>query len=239
MTTQTDATPPTEPTAPSDRPSSVPTARGRRPGATPAELGIGLRFSIHPHTDAFVDVILGALADVEEAGLTHGLVLETEEVSTYVGAQEAPAEQRLADYLTAVLAAASRRSGGGHVVAHALFSRGCPGELACDLSVTGLPDPAPVELEPTGITAAAQWSLYPLLDGGDPDDHMTHIEEAIAAAHRRGTAASPNHYATKLTGDVSEVVATAVDAWSQVGAHVPHVVTHLTISVGSPSQAEG
>ena len=207
-------------------------------GAAPEQLGIGMRLSIHPHTSDFVEVILGALADVEAAGLTEGLAIDTDEVSTYVGARTAPAEQNLAAYLTAVIAAASRRSGGGHIVAHVLLSRGCPGELTCDLAVTGLPDPAPVQLEPTGIRAAAQWSLYPLLDGGsDAGDHMTHIEAAIGAAHRRGTAASPAHYATKLTGDVADVLATAVDAWAQVGAHVPHVVTHLTVSVGSPSPA--
>lgn len=203
---------------------------------TPAELGIGMRFSIHPHTDDFVEVILGALADVEAAGLTYGLVIDTDEVSTYVGATAAPAEQRLVAYLSAVIAAASRRSGGGHVVAHVLFSRGCPGEVSCDLAVTGLPSPDPVAIEPTGIRAAAQWSLYPLIDGGSDDgDHMAHIEAAIAAATARGTAASPAHYATKLSGDVADVLATAVDAWAQVGAHVPHVVTHLTVSVGSPS----
>ncbi|MCK6212301.1 Ykof family thiamine-binding protein [Georgenia sp. EYE_87] len=201
---------------------------------TPAELGIGMRFSIHPHTDGFVEVILGALADVEAAGLTDGLVIDTDEVSTYVGATAAPAEQRLAAYLAAVIAASSRRSGGGHVVAHVLLSRGCPGEVSCNLAVTGLPSPDPVAVEPTGIRAAAHWSLYPLIDGGSDDgDHMAHIEAAIAVARERGTL-SPAHYATKLTGDVAEVLATAVDAWAQVGAHVPHVVTHLTVSVGSP-----
>src|SRR5690554_8062549 len=86
--------------------------------AAPAQLGIGARLSIHPHCDDFVRVILDALDDVTQAGLTDGLVLETDEVSTYVGAVEAPAEQRLARYVAAVVAAASRRSGGGHVVAH-------------------------------------------------------------------------------------------------------------------------
>lgn len=216
------------------------TSRARGAEASPTELGIGLRFSIHPHTDAFVEVILGALADVDGAGLTEGLVIETDEVSTYVGATQAPAEQRLAAYLSAVVTAASRRSGGGHVVAHALFSRGCPGETTCDLAVTGLPTPAPVDLQPAGVQAAAQWSLYPLIDSGSDDgDHMTHIEDAIAAARRAGTAATPNHYATRLTGDVSQVLATAVDAWARVGTRVPHVVTHLTLSVGSPSRQDG
>ena len=96
-----------------------------------------------------------------------------------------------------------------------------------------------MELESTGIRAVAQWSLYPLLDGGSGHgDHMSHIEAAIAAAHARGAAGGAGHYATKLTGDVAEVLAIAVDGWAQVGAVVPHVVTHLTVSVGSPSPAE-
>jgi hypothetical protein len=31
------------------------------------------------------------------------------------------------------------------------------------------------------------------------------------------------------------VLATAADAWAQVGTEVAHVVCHLTVSVGSPS----
>ncbi|WNB86570.1 YkoF family thiamine/hydroxymethylpyrimidine-binding protein [Cellulomonas sp. ATA003] len=206
--------------------------------ATPARLGIGARFSLHPHTGDFVDVIFGALADAADAGLTDGLVLETDDVSTYVGAVDAPAEQRIVGYLAGVLAAASRRTGGGHVVAHVLLSRGCPGEVTCDLTVTGLPAAAPVEIAPTGVAATAQWSLYPLLDGGsDAGSHMAPIEAAIERARARGTATGSVHYATRLTGDIAEVLATAADAWAEVGAHVPHVVTHLTVSVGSPSPA--
>lgn len=208
-------------------------------GATPAALGIGARFSLHPHCDDFVDVILGALRDAADAGLTEGLVLETDDVSTYVGARQAPAEQRLVRYLAGVLAAASRRTGGGHVVAHVLLSRGCPGEVTCDLAVSGLPGAAPVDVPATGVPATGHWSLYPLLDGGtDAGDHMAHIEAAIDAARRRGTASASAHYATRLTGDVADVLATAADAWAAVGGHVPHVVTHLTVSVGSPSPAD-
>ena len=205
-------------------------------GAAPQQLGIGMRFSLHPHCDDFVAVILGALADVRAAGLDEELVIETDEVSTYVGARTGDAERQLVAYLVGVLAAAVRRAEGGHVVAHVLLSRGCPGEVSCDLSQTGLPTPSPVEVAPTGVRAVAQWSLYPLLDGGSPaGDHMVPIEAAIEAARRRGTATVPSHYATKLTGDIAEVLATAVDAWAAVGATVPHVVTHLTVSVGSPS----
>lgn len=209
-------------------------------GAAPAELGIGMRFSLHPHCDDFVAVILGALADVRAAGLDQGLVIETDEVSTYVGARTAPAEQQLVAYLAGVIAAAARRSHGGHVVAHVLLSRGCPGEVSCDLAEVGLPTPVPVEVAPTGVRAVAQWSLYPLLDGNSSSgEHMVPIEAAIASARRRGTAAEPSHYATKLTGDLAEVLATAADAWAGVGGQVPHVVSHLTVSVGSPSAQNG
>lgn len=216
------------------------TTRPSSSGASPDELGVGMRVSLHPHCDDFVEVILGALGDAREAGLDEGLVVRTDEVSTYVGGGEVGIEQRLARYLAGVLASAYRRSGEGHVVAHVLLSRGCPGELSCDLTETGLPRVGPVEVPATGVDAAAQWSLYPLLDGGgEAASHMEHIEEAISAARRRGVAAEPAHYATKLTGDLADVLATAVDAWTGVGARVPHVVTHLTVSVGSPSTAGG
>ena len=204
--------------------------------ATPPQLGIGMRFSLHPHCNDFVEVILGALEDARAAGLTEGLVIDTDEVSTYVGAATEPAEQRLTLYLAEVISAASRRSGGGHVVAHVLLSRGCPGEVTCDLSVTSLPTPDPVKVELTGVPAVAQWSLYPLLDSdSDVGDHMVHIEAAISDAQQRGGVAVPLHYATKLVGDVAEVVTTVADAWSRVGSQVAHVVTHLTVSTGSPS----
>lgn len=205
----------------------------------PAEIGVGMRLSVHPHTDRFVEVILGALDDVDAAGLTEGLTIETDDVSTYVGATVAPGEQRLASYLAALVMAASRRSAGGHVVAHVLLSRGCPGEASCDLTTTRLPGAAPVVLVPGELPAVAQWSLYPLLDGdGGAGAHMSHIEEAIATARRDGVAVAPRHYATRLAGDLSQVVATAVDAWARVGATVPHVVTHLTLSVGSPTPVQ-
>ncbi|WP_109471388.1 YkoF family thiamine/hydroxymethylpyrimidine-binding protein [Ornithinimicrobium cavernae] len=205
------------------------------PDTAPDALGIGMRLSIHPHCDDFEAVILSALADVADDHL-EGLEVVTDEVSTYVGARTGPAEERLASYAAALVTATSRRSRGGHVVAHVLLSRGCPGEVTCDLTVSGLPTAAPVRLAPTGLQAVAQWSLYPLLDGGSADgNHMAHIERAIAAARERGTVSAATHYATTLTGDVAEVLATAVDAWAQVGAVVPHVVTHLTVSVGSPT----
>lgn len=211
-----------------------------RPAASPRELGIGMRFSLHPHCDDFVAVILGALNDARATAEAGDLVVESDDVSTYVGATAVPAEERLVRYLAEVVVAAHRRSREGHVVAHVLLSRGCPGETTCDLALTGLPVVEPVRVPATGVECRAQWSLYPLLDGGPEGsrDHMAHIEAAIDAARLRGVASEPAHYATRLGGDVAEVLATVADAWTAVGAGVPHVVSHLTLSVGSPSVGE-
>lgn len=212
------------------------THASKRETVSPEELGVGMRFSLHPHCDDFIEVILGALADVSEAGLEDGLTVETDEVSTYVGSGQADAEVRLARYLMGVLVAAYQRSGNGHVVAHVLLSRGCPGEATCDFDSTALPQVPPADLVAAAVPAVAQWSLYPLLDGSNAaESHMEHIERAIAEAQRRGTAAEPAHYATKLSGDLADIVSTVVDAWTGVGSEVPHVVTHVTLSVGSPS----
>jgi len=66
---------------------------------------------------------------------------------------------------------------------------------------------------------------------------MAIIERAIAETQEDGVAAQPAHYATMLRGDLAEVIATAVNTWARVGAVVPHVVSHLTISVDSPTPA--
>ncbi|MGH3814623.1 MAG: YkoF family thiamine/hydroxymethylpyrimidine-binding protein [Pseudonocardiaceae bacterium] len=207
-----------------------------RPEAEPGELSVGMRFSLHPHCDDFVAVILDALEDAREMAAAADLVVESDEVSSYVAASSIPAEEQLVRYLAAVVTAAFRRSNHGHVVAQVLLSRGCPGEVSCDLAVTSLPQVQPVHVPATGVECIAQWSLYPLLDGGSPaGDHMAHIEAAIESARRRGVASAPAHYATRLTGDVADVLATVADAWAAVGATVAHVVSHLTLSVGSPS----
>ena len=172
---------------------------------------------------------------MEAQGLTEGLRTETDDVSTWVGAVAHPAEQRLAAYLCAAIVETAERTSTGHVVTHALLSRGCPGERTCTISDFTLPTVAPLDLPPTGLPAVAQWSLYPLLDGGEGDDHMQIIVDAVAKAQARGIADTPAHYATRLQGDLADVLSVPLDAWAEVGAKVPHVVCHLTISVGSPS----
>lgn len=207
------------------------------PPASAADLGIGLRYSLHPACDDFVDVILSAVRAVD--GPDRGLQVDTGTVSTYVAAVTDDAETALAGYLRDVLGAAVHAVDGGHLVAHVLLSRGCPGEMACGLLERHtLPAPAVVRLPAAGIDCEAQWSLYPLMDGDSGHGaHLAPIEQAIERARSSGLQVTAAHLATMLRGDLSEVLALVFNTWSEVGRTVPHVVSHVTISVGSPSSA--
>ena len=218
---------------------TAPVDPARTPALTPADIGVGMRISVHPHTDDFLDVIAGALDDVAALPAARRLTVHTEAVSTHVGATADPAAQDLADLACALISAASRRAERRHVVAHVLLSRGCPGEARCAL-VPGadgnLPTEPPVRLARTGLPAVADWSLYPLDDSGTP--HLDLIEAEIDRARSQADGdlrLASQHYTTRLHGDLATVLAVVVDAWTAVGARVPHVVSHVTVSLDSPA----
>lgn len=215
---------------------------------TPVEYGVGARFTLSIYDSDYVRIILGALAQADATGLT----IETNDISTFVTGTE----QRVLAYVRDVIAAAA--ASGAHLSAAILLSRGCPGELACALP-PGVPAlaAAPISLDATGVRARAHWSLYPLLDAGPvaagsgasasdpgsdagsapavPTEHMGPIYAAIEEAKAAGVYSGSDHFATRLDGDLALVLETAANAWIGVGALVQHVVTHLTVSINSPS----
>lgn len=199
------------------------------PSIEPSRFGIGGRITLSVMSDDFQEIILAAIAETAHDGLT----IETDPVSTWVTGPE----DAIARYFSALIAVAS--GGGRHVVATIMLSRGCPGEIDCELP--GHPPvfaAGPLRLPPTGVDALAQWSLYPLDDHGTSErkaDHMRDIMSAIEDARASGTYAGSDHYATRLSGDVAAVIATITTAWSKVGRTVAHVTTHATVSVNSPS----
>ncbi len=201
---------------------------------SPTEYGVGARFSLHPMTSGFVPVILDALAAADASGVD----VSTDDVSTCVRGPE-PAVLR---FLCQVIGHAAGT--GVHTVAHLLLSRGCPGEVTCELpegADAWAPD-VDLGLTSTGLRAGAHWSLYPLLDAGtadaDTQDHMAGIYEAIDQARSRGTFTRAEHYATRLDGDLAAVLSTIGEGWLLAGRQVQHVVSHATISLNSPSTTD-
>lgn len=207
------------------------------PTLTPEQIGIGMRISIHPHADDFEHIILGAIKETNQtladANVSDGLVVETGEVSTYVGVTSGAATQKLASYAVTLIRAASMASGRRHLTSHILLSRGCPGEAECELVPGHILAEHPVHLAQSGLDVVAAWSLYPLTDGNVP--HMDPILAAIEEVKTSGLEVTSEHYATIVRGDLSAVLATLFDAWATVGQHVPHVVSHLSLSLDSPT----
>lgn len=199
---------------------------------TPADLGVGARITLAVMADDYVRTILDAVAAADAA--VPGVLRQTDTVSSFLRGTE----QELADYLATLLVAAVRN--GSHVSAALQLSRGCPGEVSCELPAGFGATVTPVFLQPTGITATAQWALYPLADGsalpeGLAPDHMRDISAAIELAKDRGVYAGTSHFVTNLTGDLAEILEIVWTAWLMVGRTVQHTVCHLTVSLNSPT----
>lgn len=203
------------------------------PTADPLRFGVGARVTVAVMSDDYADVLLGLLARLD----TTGLLVETGDVSTYLGGSEADLLRCLTDLTDAVAAT------GRHATVTVHLSRGCPGEVRCDLP--GGAGPRTVDA-PAGRTvgryAAAEWALYPLADdvrAGVVPDHMRDIEAAIDLARANGTFRGSAHFVTRLEGDAGTVLETVVQAWARVGRGVQHVTSHLTLSLNSPSHSRG
>lgn len=194
-----------------------------------ATYGIGARIALHPMTDRYVDIITTALAATPRPP---ELELTTSPVSTFVGGPDAAVVRYCAD----LVAAAAHRADGAHLAAQVLLSRGCPGEVTCTLRHGPWVDGEAVAVPDAGVRAWAEWSLYPLLDGQGGGAHMTPIMDAIATARASGLFHSSDHFVTRLAGDVGAILALVATAWLRTGADVQHVVTHLSLSINSPTQ---
>src|SRR5699024_4742626 len=166
-------------TAASGGPSDAPEAD---PTATPLGFGVGARVTAAVMTDDYARVLVGILSRLDETGL----VRETGDVSTYLGGHEAHLQRYLVD-LAESLARTEH-----HASLTVVLSRGCPGEVVCELpdgaGPRGTEVPAPRR---TGRYASAEWALYPLADQvtaeGTAPDHMRDIYAAIDHARELGT----------------------------------------------------
>lgn len=200
------------------------------PTATPLGFGVGARITASVMSDDYAQVLTAALGSIDPGGL----VIDTGDVSTYLGGDETD----LLRYLTDLGEALARTE--HHAALSIHLSRGCPGEVVCELPGGAGPRrteaPAP---RATGRFAAGEWALYPLADqitaDGSAPDHMRDIYAAIDHARELGTFRASEHFVTRLEGDIGDVIATALAGWVLVGRSVQHVTSHLSLSLNSPS----
>lgn len=194
----------------------------------------GAQFSIHAMSDDFIDVILGG---VNALGTPDDLRIDTDDVSTLITGTP----WRVFQAIETAYGESCRR--GGHVVLQAHISRGCPGEPDDPLCtpVAGGGGGAPsgdlldvVNVSPVGIPVRAQYSLYPL---GTPS-YMDVIADEIAAAQAAGVFDHSKHFCSKLQGDLAHVLAHVYNSFERAAQHAGHVVIQLTVSKGSPSEAQ-
>ena len=199
------------------------------PPLSPVEFGVGARITLSAMSDDYVRILLDALSSADATGLE----LQTGAVSTFAAGGEAD----LVRYLVELVAAAGRS--GAHVSATIHFSRGCPGEVVCELPGGAGPLAAEIpDVSPTGVSAVAEWALYPLEDtarAGVEPDHMRDIYAAIDFARELGTFEASEHFVTRLSGDVADVIRTVAAGWILVGRTVQHVTSHVTLSINSPT----
>src|SRR5690625_4239575 len=156
---------------------------------TPQQYGVGARLTLSVYDSDYVRIIVDALSAADSADL----VIDTGDISTFISGPE----QRIMEYLRDVILAAAKT--GAHISVSILLSRGCPGELQCELppGVSAL-GANPVRLDQTDQSARAHWSLYPLLDaikdGATPAEQKRQGDDAVLqgdAAALEGDDAAP------------------------------------------------
>jgi len=199
----------------------------------------GAQVSLYPMTDAFVPVILGAIAALDPYRLR--VRIETDDLSTLL---VGPPDELFLAMRDLFVAAAGR---GVHCVLAATVSRGCPGEPDDPICTPAEPETLRLPLDErigaalarvaaapaTGQAVAAQFSLYPL----GAAEHMDEIYGCIAFLKRSGTFDRSKNFCTKLRGDAGPVFATLAEAFLRFGAPAGHVALDLKVSANSPSTA--
>ena len=209
--------------------SSTPQSREGGMHMDAVEFGVGARINLYPMTDRYSTVIADALDEVADTETARELRIVSEPAGVLLRGREID----LTRYLVDLVVAAARHNGRAPLAASILLSRGCPGEIGCPAKEeTWQPDPL-AALPRTGVHAQGEWSLYPLTASDETSEHMPAIMQAIDSARRRGLVQDGGHFATRLSGDVADVLSLVVGTWSECGRTVRHVAAHANLLVNA------
>ncbi|MFC2949339.1 YkoF family thiamine/hydroxymethylpyrimidine-binding protein [Virgibacillus sediminis] len=182
----------------------------------------GCQFTLFPMSEKFVDIILGAIEEVD----TSKVWKDTDDVSTCVRGRMG----HVFDVTKAIFLHAAKT--GEHVAMSGTFSIGCPGDTEAD-SYMDESDQLLNEEKSQAISqqAGCKFSLYPM----GREDYMDAIYEQIDLSKHRGVEVSHAHYATRLDGDVKDIFEAMHQSFDSVQEKVSHVTMTFTISANSPS----
>ncbi|MCY8505253.1 YkoF family thiamine/hydroxymethylpyrimidine-binding protein [Bacillus atrophaeus] len=186
----------------------------------------GFRFSLHPMTDDFINVIMSALKETD----TSKVWKKTDHISTcFRGKMDHVFDAAKAVYLHAA-------KSGKHIVMNGTFSIGCPGDTQGDSFLfeddKRLNDENTREIR---AEAPCQFALYPM----NAPNYMGIISEAVDIAKAQGTFVQGVHYASELDGDAHDVFSTLEAAFRLAEEKTNHVTMTVNFSANSPSRKQG
>ncbi len=184
---------------------------------------VGLRFSIHPMADNFIEIIKGALNEAD----TSNVWMHTDDVSTAMRGKQI----HVFDTAKAIVLHAAKA--GAHVAFNGTFSIGCPGDTAGDVYLekddVRLNEPSIQELKQY---VSSQFALYPM----NNPDYMSVIYKEIDRAKEHGVFNLSMHYASGLHGDIHDVFAFLEEAFTHARSEQhKHLVMTVNMSINSPS----
>lgn len=184
---------------------------------------VGCRFSLYVMSDRFIDVILGALKEVDSTKVW----MKTDDVSTCIRGRQS----HVFDVVKAIYVKAAQT--GLHVSLNGTFSIGCPGDTEGD---TYMSEDDVVRNEPSiagaKLDTACQFALYPL----SLPDYMDAIYAGCRPAQENGTFAGGVHYASRLEGNVHDVFNALAQGFDLVQQQSSHTVMTVNFSANSPSR---
>ncbi|WP_017471392.1 YkoF family thiamine/hydroxymethylpyrimidine-binding protein [Amphibacillus jilinensis] len=183
----------------------------------------GCSFSIHPMRDDFIEIIMGALKNVD----TSKVWMQTDEVTTLVRGRI----PHVFDVTKAIFLHAAKT--GAHVAFEATYSVGCTGDTAGDVYMAE--DDNVLNKKNVDVIkqeAATKFALYPLGGG----DYMEQIYTQIEAMKQHGVEVSGTHYATRLDGEVVNIFNGLEKVFIDMEeSGSSHTVMTVSMSANSPS----
>lgn len=183
----------------------------------------GCRFALYPMSDAYAEIITGALWQTD----TRRVWVGTDALGTVYRGKLA----HVVDAVEGLFALAWRP--GAHMAMEGQFSKGCPGDVDADAFLAVEEQPAnSAKIGAIHFPVQCKIALYPLGEGA----YMDQIAEVYHMAERAGLHPATTHYATRLEGDVQQVFAYFQQVCGFMQHKASHYVLTFTLSVNSPTK---